>query len=1123
MVQHSRERVSQKFDRSLWYQLPGEKRDKWFCRLCGGGGRGSMAANRPIHESKPGHKAELLRQKELAQANKAAADLLARGPPEMQWTSAHDEPPAPPSPSVVSTNELHADLQFIDQDECFNDPEIPQSRASSESRGSSESGGWDGLIPEDFPPMGDPTAPEAETARQACPRRVPNQDWWPFRAKEYLVSCLLIGHTRTIISREMYQHVRSMFELCGTLLPDWTTVRRGKGKLRKMIGMDVIGRRSVLNRPVHYLSLQKTLALEISNPVVEPHLKYYPEISAGQAVSRLSQSRKWLKELGPNTRAPMVRHGCRDFYLHELVQLKSSLIVVPEFFCELDGEMYALCQTPEIEICNETGQLLFKITKNPPFDSPKLSRIAVAEFGVEYPSMTVDGGGLMSDLCGNRLYELGTESEVIGPIFNRWRLKAAGRVIRHMPICLYADDTSGNSSKKWNKHISYYFTLAGLPPKLTNQHFNCHFLSTSNSAGAMELAEGIVDELITLTEKGCVAYDCGLGEEVLITSSLLCFLADSPMHAEITSTVMPGNSRNPCRACDLSVSSVSMKKTMAYLQFFLQISADGYWIKNGPRSWMGIIANCYLLWDISKQPRTKTRVGVVGGDLGVKDSVNNEILLFKYTILAKGDSATPANQEFIRRIAVLDQTDQTRLFNPFFRLPEVLHVFLLGVVKYMVRDVMARAKPAQLGDIEGWYRSFRTTSLNIPSLSPNYMAKHSSNFVGKEFKVVLQSAPFVLFEMFDDDERLAWGALCELAPLIFQTRIEDMDSYLADLRFHIQKFLYYIIRTTAQWINKPKFHMLLHLPESVERFGPASLFATEKFESYNGVLRNASIHSNRQSPGKDIAITFANFKVIRHLTCGGYFEHPKHPKVYITSSSGVAQLFKNNSRVQKSMDYNEKVASVEAEAPYPLNIRLPLGEQRPIPPPLQVHLPGRQLSQLVGIQLNAHRALRKDVFILVRSAEENTLHSVGCVDHIWQARKKSGVSYWVCYTEYERGNVDKFYNMRKVVKTGITKFVRIKHNCHAGGCEVTSTGRVCVEREESEENNKTVTHKDTVHYVVNSMEIPGARGLRLWVDIPRGEEEVGQLIPMLQRGLAVWRNTGEDEGPEEEYFDDPLA
>lgn len=81
-----------------------------------------------------------------------------------------------------------------------------------------------------------------------------------------------------------------------------------------------------------------------------------------------------------------------------------------------------------------------------------------------------------------------------------------------------------------------------------------------------------------LIKQGCPAYDCGLGEEVLVTTTLLCFLADSPMHADITSTVMPANARNPCRACDLSVLRASQKKTMAYLQFFLQISADGVWV-----------------------------------------------------------------------------------------------------------------------------------------------------------------------------------------------------------------------------------------------------------------------------------------------------------------------------------------------------------------------------------------------------------------------------------------------------------------------------------------------------------------------------------------------------------------
>jgi hypothetical protein len=66
---------------------------------------------------------------------------------------------------------------------------------------------------------------------------------------------------------------------------------------------------------------------------------------------------------------------------------------------------------------------------------------------------------------------------------------------------------------------------------------------------------------------------------------------------------------------------------------------------------------------MSKQPRTKTRVGGLAGELGIKDSVNNEILLFKYIVQAKGEDATAANNAFTRRI---DDTDRD---NPFFRLP----------------------------------------------------------------------------------------------------------------------------------------------------------------------------------------------------------------------------------------------------------------------------------------------------------------------------------------------------------------------------------------------------------------------------------------------------------------------
>ncbi|KAH9823043.1 hypothetical protein DFH28DRAFT_880736, partial [Melampsora americana] len=68
------------------------------------------------------------------------------------------------------------------------------------------------------------------------------------------------------------------------------------------------------------------------------------------------------------------------------------------------------------------------------------------------------------------------------PIVNPWRIKSEGKIICHIPLTLYFDDTSGNVPKKYNKHMSIYFTLSGLPPMLSNQEYHTHFLATTNCA-----------------------------------------------------------------------------------------------------------------------------------------------------------------------------------------------------------------------------------------------------------------------------------------------------------------------------------------------------------------------------------------------------------------------------------------------------------------------------------------------------------------------------------------------------------------------------------------------------------------------------------------------------------------
>lgn len=97
-------------------------------------------------------------------------------------------------------------------------------------------------------------------------------------------------------------------------------------------------------------------------------------------------------------------------------------------------------------------------------------------------------------------------------------------------------------------------------------------------------------------------------------------------------------------------------------------------------------------------------------------------------------------------------------------------------------------------------------------------------------------------------------------------------DWQADLSRVIEDFL----NVTAECapsilILKPKFHFLVHLPAFIRRFGPAILFSTERYESFNRVFRLASIYSNRLSPSRDTCNTFASQDIMKHIATGGFW------------------------------------------------------------------------------------------------------------------------------------------------------------------------------------------------------------------------------------------------------------
>ncbi|EFP84407.2 uncharacterized protein PGTG_10127 [Puccinia graminis f. sp. tritici CRL 75-36-700-3] len=148
-------------------------------------------------------------------------------------------------------------------------------------------------------------------------------------------------------------------------------------------------------------------------------------------------------------------------------------------------------------------------------------------------------------------------------------------------------------------------------------------------------------------------------------------------------------------------------------------------------------------------------------DLGVKDNINKQ---------AMENMREGKDQIMIDKIKRLDtEDDRDQLFSPIMRLKgfdgcldtpvEILHVFLLGVVKYLTGDFMKGLKACHLERLMASWESFNKNSLNIDIINSVNMAKHHDSFLGKHFRIILQAAPFVFYQFMTEEQRQLWVSM----------------------------------------------------------------------------------------------------------------------------------------------------------------------------------------------------------------------------------------------------------------------------------------------------------------------------------------------------------------------------
>lgn len=98
-------------------------------------------------------------------------------------------------------------------------------------------------------------------------------------------------------------------------------------------------------------------------------------------------------------------------------------------------------------------------------------------------------------------------------------------------------------------------------------------------------------------------------------------------------------------------------------------------------------------------------------------------------------------------------------------------------MKYWWRDAVSRQNAEGKAKLKARLSSFDVSGLGISALAGHTLVQYAGSLVGRDFRVILQVAPGVLYDMLPPEAYDAWLALCKLAPMIFQPEIDNLPEY----------------------------------------------------------------------------------------------------------------------------------------------------------------------------------------------------------------------------------------------------------------------------------------------------------------------------------------------------------
>ncbi|KAJ7775833.1 hypothetical protein B0H14DRAFT_3508393 [Mycena olivaceomarginata] len=458
---------------------------------------------------------------------------------------------------------------------------------------------------------------------------------------------------------------------------------------------------------VFYMNdIRDTIARDLANPLVAPHMRFYPEETDGP-ISEVFQAERWT-EYTPEQLTPMFTKGRRRFWINEVSRLEDGTFVVPLLLVVRNGNLEAD---------------VFEVTQRPDglweLHTEDLKSKKAAEFYCDYDEIVAEFGNLRW-----------VDNSPVPEMPNRMRT-------------LVDDDED-------------LFVVM--------QEFHVHYVASSPHASSAEQFAAFRDHVKSTETKPVKAYNAATKRKCRFILRVPGLPADNPQQSEEASH-MGSNANFPCRKCHWGGTTKEKETEKTYHECHLAgalRSAEEIRASLQKQLELAMRGDRKGIGTLQRATGTKDKITQYWIELLVRKyqelkaegprqtitEVASEVL--KWFSEQPGDKMNP-----LLDIAGLDPSQDTPL--------ELLHTILLGVIKYIWHHMNTE----QWSDAGRHLLAIRLQStdlsgLTVPPIRAAYMIQYKNNLIGKHFKTLMQILLFHIHEISSPEQFTLVKAASEL-------------------------------------------------------------------------------------------------------------------------------------------------------------------------------------------------------------------------------------------------------------------------------------------------------------------------------------------------------------------------